>query len=169
MITKIETNMKANKYFDTKENINFYGKLKNEEFNLIIIYPEIKYQEIIGFGGAFTEASGYVVSKLSDEIKEQLLYDYFSDYGINYSFCRTHINSCDFSLGNYAYIDKPKINDFTIERDKEYIIPMIKHAQKINPNIKFLASPWSPPAFMKDNSQMNNGRKTIKYIQKVVG
>lgn len=138
--------------------------MKNEEFQLLIIYPEIEYQEILGFGGAFTEASGYVISKFKDEVKEKILNDYFSSDGICYTFCRTHINSCDFSLGNYSYLDKPNMKDFSINRDKEYIIPMIKLAQSINPNIKFLASPWSPPAFMKDNNQMNNGRKTSKYI-----
>ena len=94
-------------------------------------------------------------------MQKQILTDYFSQNGICYSFCRTHINSCDFSFANYAYLDKPDLSEFNINRDKEYLIPMIKAALDINPNITFVASPWSPPAFMKDNNQMNHGGKLL--------
>lgn len=104
---------------------------------------------------------------LKDDIQKQLLSDYFSSNGIGYSFCRTTIGSCDFSLENYSYLNVPNINEFSIERDKQYLIPMIKSALKMNPNITLVASPWSPPAFMKDNNQMNNGGKLLNTYKQL--
>ncbi len=167
MITKIETNLKDNKFFSTITNISFTGKLQSEEFELLILYPDITYQTLLGFGGAFTESSAYALSQLKASMQEQILNDYFSQNGICYNFGRLHINSCDFSLGNYAYLDKPNLSDFTIEHDKKYLIPTIKQALKINPSIEFLASPWSPPAFMKDNNNMNNGGKLLNTYKQL--
>lgn len=131
------------------------------ENNLIIIYPDIEYQEIIGFGGAFTEASGFALSQLPKDKYSLALDQYFSKDSLDYSLCRTHINSCDFSLGNYAYLDTPNLSTFSIDRDKKYLIPMIKSALLKVPNLQILASPWSPPAFMKDNNSMNKGGKLL--------
>lgn len=124
-----------------------------------MIYPEFKYQKILGFGGALTESSGYVFSKFPEDIKNRFINDYFSEEGNNYNFCRTHINSCDFSLSTYSYSEKESLEDFSISHDEEYIIPLIKKALKVNKNIKLLSSPWSPPRFMKTNNNMNNGGK----------
>lgn len=166
MITKIETNQNAYKFFHTST-MSFTKKLSHEEFKLIIIYPDIQYQEILGFGGAFTEAGAHTLQNLDSNIQEQILNDYFGSNGIGYTFCRTHINSCDFSLSNYSYIDKPNLNEFDISHDKKYLIPMIQSALKINPNIKLIASPWSPPAFMKDNGNMNNGGKLLNTYKQL--
>ena len=78
--------------------------------------------------------------------------------GIGYNYGRVHINSCDFSLGNYACVEEndETLETFNIERDKKSLIPMIKDAQKYG-DIDMLASPWSPPAYMKTNGQMNYG------------
>ena len=75
--------------------------------------------------------------------------------------CRTHINSCDFSLNNYAYDETAGDTDlkkFSIERDRKLLIPLIRDAMAV-PGAKFkiLASPWSPPAWMKTNGEMNHG------------
>ena len=76
---------------------------------------------------------------------------------------RTHINSCDFSFGNYAYCDVPddmELKDFSISRDRKMLIPFIKDAiEKAKTPIQIMASPWSPPAWMKTNGQMNHGGK----------
>ena len=167
MISKIETNYKEHKYFYTESNIEFTKQMTNDEFNLIIVYPDIQYQSIIGFGGAFTEAAGYALSALSEPLQQNLLNDYFSSDGIGYTFCRTPINSCDFALDNYSYMDTTDISTFTIEHDFKYIIPMIKKSLHINPNIKLIASPWSPPAFMKDNNNMNNGGKLLNTYKQL--
>lgn len=132
------------------------------EFNLIKIYPGEKYQTIIGFGGALTEASAYVYSKASDENRKKLIDLYYGEDGNRYNLGRVHIQSCDFALGNYAYDDDPEdllLENFSIERDEKYIIPLIKDALSKEKNLSLLASPWSPPAFMKTNGEMNHGGK----------
>ena len=164
-ILKVETNYKRNLFF-SKTKVNYKNYSNNLENKVINIYPEIKYQEIIGFGGAFTEATGYAISSLSNENKNRVLDEYFSKNNLNYTFCRLPIGSSDFSLKSYSYSIKADLSDFSIEKDKKYIIPIVKQAQKINPNIKFLASPWSPPKFMKSNKMLVLGGKLLdKYKQ----
>jgi len=173
-IQKIETNYKEKKLYKQTEENGFEETFDKKENQVIIIYPEFKYQKIIGFGGAFTESSGYVFKKFPDDIKKKFILDYFSPVGNNYSFCRTHINSCDFSLSTYSYSEKENLEYFSIENDKKYIIPLIKEALKVNKNLTLLSSPWSPPQFMKTNNNMNNGGKLkpkykelwVKYIVK---
>lgn len=163
-ITKIETNFRRNMFLHYSNNIKFNEISNNPEKRLINIYPSVTYQKIIGFGGAFTEAGGYALSTVSDEINNKIMNDYFSSNGLNYSLCRTHIGSCDFSLKSYSYLNNEDISTFSIEHDKKYLIPFIKNALKINNNIKLLASPWSPPSFMKDNRRLIIGGKLLpKY------
>ncbi len=130
----------------------------------IALDPDAQYQEIIGFGGAFTEAAAVTLYKLPPEKQTELLRAYFDPAaGHSYSLCRTHINSCDFSLGNYAYAEVPgdaELEHFSIERDRQALIPMIKAAfDAAGDALKLLASPWSPPAWMKTNGEMNHGGK----------
>ena len=66
------------------------------------LFPEQTYQEISGFGGAFTESSAYLLNQLSESKRKEIIEAYFSESGANYSLCRTHMNSCDFSLGHYS-------------------------------------------------------------------
>lgn len=138
----------------------FFKQDNETESNLIKLYPEICFQNIIGFGGAFTESAGYVYSQMSDTDKNKFLQMYFEDNCYNLG--RLHIQSCDFALGNYCYEEDPSdlnLVKFTLKRDEKYIIPLVQDAVKINPNMRFIASPWSPPAFMKTNGDMNNGGK----------
>ena len=131
------------------------------EKELICIFPEVEYQEMKGFGGAFTEAASTTIDKLSKENREKILELYFDpEKGIGYNFGRVHINSCDFSLGNYACVEEGDndLSTFNVERDKKSLIPMIKDAMKYN-EIDMFASPWSPPAYMKTNNMMNQGGK----------
>ena len=136
---------------------------KSACMNVLNIYPDVRYQTIEGFGGAFTEAAAYTLSLMDEKIQNEITDAYFGKSGIGYSLCRCHINSCDFALGNYAYVEDEndkELKSFDISRDKKYIIPFIKKAQEASVNeIVFLASPWSPPAFMKTNGDMNHGGK----------
>tara|TARA_B000000557_G_C20812857_1_gene461224 strand:- start:733 stop:2091 length:1359 start_codon:yes stop_codon:yes gene_type:complete len=146
------------------EQIN-YDDLKSNKHNLnkIIINEKELKQEFMGFGGAFTEASASVYSKLPRHKRNEIITSYFGDVnGNSYSIGRTHINSCDFSLGNYAYCEEEdeSLGSFSIEHDKSIIIPFIKDAMQLSKiPLKLLASPWSPPAWMKTNGEMNNGGK----------
>ena len=164
--TKIETNYKRNLFLKTT-NINpkkYTEKLQNEIIN---IYPEISYQAIIGFGGALTEAACSSFKKLSEEKQNMLLNECFSLNGLNYSICRLRIGSSDFGSTSYSYSSKPDLSDFNIEKDKEHIIPTIKSAQKINPNLQFFSSPWSPPKFMKSNKMLVLGGKLLEKYYKI--
>ena len=138
------------------------------EMQQVCVHPSISYQQILGMGGALTEAAAYTYARMSAEKQQQLLALFFGD-GNHYNFCRLHIQSCDFALGNYAYVEDAKdtgLDSFSIERDRKYIIPFAKAALEKNSKIQFLASPWSPPAFMKTNGEMNHGGKLKKeYYQ----
>lgn len=165
-ILKVETNFKRNLFWEIHEQ-KFNGKFKNQERELINLYPEIEFQEIIGLGGAFTEASGYCLKQVDEKIADNILEDYFSENGLNYSFCRTPIGSSDFSVSPYSYLKNSNINTFSVERDEHYLIPMIKTALEKNPNLKLLASPWSPPAFMKSNKMLILGGKLLEKYDKL--
>ncbi len=158
----IKTVPQENKFFveETVEDGNTY---KGIERGVINVYNEFKYQEILGFGGAFTEASAYNYSLLTDEQKKDFMEKYFDkEKGIGYNFCRTCINSCDFAIDMYTYVEEgdETLETFNIDRDRKYVIPFIKDAQKYTgEDLVIFASPWSPPAYMKDNNSLINGGK----------
>lgn len=151
-----------------KENkaLNFGEKIDKA----IEVFEDETYQTIEGFGGAFTEAAAYNFYKLGEENKNKILKAYFDKHeGNGYNLCRTHINSCDFSLGNYDYVEKydVELKSFNIAREKKYVIPFIKKAMAFSNDIKLFASPWSPPAWMKTNGEMNNGGKLKEEFKDV--
>ena len=158
---KIITSVPKEDVYFEEENIAPGNVQEDSECNIINVFDEIKYQEILGFGGAFTESAAYNYSQLTDEQKKLFMESYFSrKNGIGYNFGRTHINSCDFSLDIYTYVEDgdSELKTFSIERDKKYTIPFIKDALKYcEDELVLFASPWSPPAFMKDNESPIRG------------
>jgi glucosylceramidase len=133
----------------------------------IQLLPDNKYQTIIGFGGSFTESSAYLLNQLSKENRDLILNAYFGNEGAKYSLTRTHINSCDFSLGNYSYAPVEgdlKLEGFTIDEDRDDIIPMIKDAMGISEDgFKIISSPWTAPPWMKDNNGWVGGKLLLEY------
>ena len=110
----------------------------------------------------FTEAAAVRWQGLSPRQQEAVLQAYFGHpQGHGYTLCRVHMNSCDFALGNYAHADVPgdtALEHFSIARDEQALLPFIQAAQRVASRpIRLLVSPWSPPAWMKTNSQMNQG------------
>lgn len=133
----------------------------------ISILPDEKFQTITGFGGSFTEASAYLLNQLSQKNRELILEAYFGESGARYSLTRTHMNSSDFSLGNYSYApvegDK-ELEHFSVEEDMDDIIPMIKDAMAISKDgFKIISSPWTAPPWMKDNNDWRGGRLLPEY------
>lgn len=119
-------------------------------------------QTHLGFGGAFTEAAATVWQALPEQAREQLLRDYFDPvHGHGYTLGRVHINSCDFALGHYAHAERADdlaLEAFSIERDRRALLPFIRAAQRVAGRpLQLLASPWSPPAWMKTNGRMDDG------------
>lgn len=148
---KYETNINEKKYW--KKTIIKEKDLNNEEFNIIKVYPDIKRQAFLGFGGALTEASAINYNKLSGLKKKEFITAYYSKDGLDYSWGRVSIGSNDFCLNSYEN------DDFSHE--KVYIIPFIKDILKVK-DLILLASPWSPPSRMKDNNSLCNGGKLLK-------
>ena len=157
--------------YETSESGNALTKVtefsNEKEVAKISINPDEKFQTITGFGGSFTEASATLLNRLSEENRKKVLEAYFSEEGSNYSLTRTHIASCDFSLSNYTYAkvtDDMTLEHFTIEDDKEDLIPMILEAKAISKDgFKIIASPWTCPPWMKDNKNFVGGKLLPEY------
>lgn len=139
----------------------------NEKSTSIKLLPNKKFQTITGFGGSFTESSAALLNRLSKENRNKILEAYFGESGARYSLTRTHMNSCDFSLSQYSYAPKEGDKDlesFSIEEDRDDIIPMIKDAIAISKNgFKILSSPWTAPPWMKDNKKWVGGKLLPEY------
>jgi len=145
-----------------KDDIIFEQDFETENL-LINVYPEFKYQNIIGFGAAFTESSAVNFSLLSPGQQEEVIELFFGKSGIELNFCRTHINSSDYGVDEYTYVEDGdvELNTFSIDRERKDILPMIKAAFNANPDLLFFASPWSPPAWMKDNKIVIQGGRLL--------
>ncbi|MGO4816797.1 glycoside hydrolase family 30 protein [Flavobacterium sp. W22_SRS_FP1] len=135
---------------------------------IITLNAAQKFQTITGFGGAFTESSANLLYNLSLSNRKKILDAYFSEEGANYSLTRTHINSCDFSLKQYAYamVDGDKnLEHFSILEDKKNnLIPMILEAKSISKDgFNIIASPWTAPPWMKDNKKWVGGKLLAEY------
>ena len=157
--------------FETSEAGNSLTKMTkfsaSENPITISINPQEKFQTITAIGGSFTESSAYLLNRLSKENRKKILDAYFSDEGAKYSLTRTHIASCDFSLSNYTYAkveNDMKLEHFTIEDDKNDLIPMILEAKAISKDgFKIISSPWSCPPWMKDNKNYVGGKLLPEY------
>lgn len=144
-------------------------QISQEFMNVVNVYPQVTYQTIEGFGGAFTEASAHNYMQMSEMKRAAMLAAYFSESGLRYNIGRVHMNSCDFGLGNYTYIEEgdDTLETFDITRDEAEILPLLRdaiatHDSYSSDKMEFLVSPWSPPAFMKTNGSMNNGGQLKK-------
>lgn len=151
------------------------------ENQLINLYEDLEYQMIEGFGGALTEAAAVTIAKLPSDRQQEIIDAYFHpERGIGYTLCRSHIQSCDFSLGNYTYVEDgdEALSTFDIAHDRESVLPLIQRAAAaVGEPFRLFSSPWSPPPWMKTNGQMNGGGQLkaeyrqawadmfVKYIQ----
>jgi glucosylceramidase len=129
--------------------------------------PSKKFQEILGFGGAFTDAACYMFHRLAPAAREQLLHEMFHPSEMGLSVCRTCIGSSDYSASLYSFDDGPADPDltrFSIEHDREYILPVLREARKANPELFLFSSPWSPPGWMKFNGTMLGGAMRNHYL-----
>jgi glucosylceramidase len=129
----------------------------------VFVDPTKRSQTILGIGGALTDASAEVFAKLPAPKQQEFMDAHFdAKKGIGYTIGRTNIHSCDFSSGSYTYVDEgdKALKSFSVDHDKKFRIPFIKRAMATaGGKLTLYGSPWSPPAFMKDNNDMLHGGK----------
>jgi glucosylceramidase len=153
------------KLLSKEDVLNLSSKVQSAE-TTIQVDENITYQEMEGFGASLTDSSAWLIDKkLSPKEREKLMKDLFDHQeGIGISYMRLPMGASDFALQNYTYNDlpdgetDPELKKFTIDYDKEYIIPTLKTARKINPDLKIMGSPWSPPAWMKTSNSLIGGK-----------
>ncbi len=136
----------------------------------VFVDPDRKFQTFLGIGGALTDASAETFALLPGQKQRELLRAYFDDrQGIGYKFARTNIHSCDFSSDSYTYVSEgdKQLKSFNVEHDRKFRIPFIKQVlAATRGQLNIFASPWSPPAFMKDNHDMlHGGRLKPEFYQ----
>jgi glucosylceramidase len=148
------------------------GKAQFREFRqpletqpCVFIDPDKTFQTFIGIGAALTDASAETFFKLPGEKQKEILTAYFDkNNGIGYTLARTNIASCDFSSGSYAYVEHgdKALKTFSLKHDEKYKMPFIKQAiAAAGGDLKLFVSPWSPPAWMKDNNNVLQGGKLL--------
>lgn len=129
----------------------------------VFVDPARTFQTFLGIGGALTDASAETFAKLPQAKQQEFLKAHYDrEHGIGYTLARTNIHSCDFSSGSYTYVTEgdKELKSFSVEHDRQFRIPFIKQVlATAGGRLNLFASPWSPPAFMKDNNNMLRGGK----------
>ncbi len=128
---------------------------------------EKRQEELLGFGVALTGSSCYHLSNMSPEKRRAFLEGIYGKNGLGLSIGRLTIASSDYSAELYSYDDVPgdtSLEHFSIERDKAYILPMIREVLSIRPDMFLYASPWSPPGWMKSGGSLCGGFMRDKYV-----
>lgn len=133
----------------------------------IVLNPATKFQQILGFGAAFTDAACYMFNQLTPGAREHLFHELFHPSEMRLSVCRTCIGSSDYSTKAYTYDEgepDPELKRFSIEHDRQYILPMLREARKVNRDLFLFSSPWSPPGWMKAGGSMLGGSMRRRYL-----
>jgi len=137
----------------------------------VVVDPTRRYQTMTGFGAAMTDSAAYVLNTLSPAVRAKTIAELFSPTaGIGISMLRNPMGASDFAVhGSYSYDDQPAgatdpaLRDFSIGYDKAYIIPMLRAAERANPRLTMMATPWSPPGWMKTSDSMITGSFLPQY------
>jgi glucosylceramidase len=139
-----------------KPSVQFVAGNGNPALPSIDVNESVRYQQIEGFGGSLTDAGAWVLSRATAAQQSSILAALFDrQNGIGLTFLRQPIGSSDFSRNAFTYDDiyewgtDYNLASFSIEHDRAYILPLLRAARSINPAIKVMASPWTPPAWMK--------------------
>jgi len=144
--------------------VNFTPSTADAGTNTVVVDPAQQYQSIEGFGAAFTDSAAYLLMEVEpSSTLSGTLNDLFTlnGNGIGLSFMRIPMGASDLALSVYSFDDMPvgqtdlTLSNFSIAHDQTYILPLILQAKTLNPQMKLMANPWSPPGWMKDPSSMN--------------
>ncbi len=138
-----------------------------QERNAIVLQPQKRCQEILGFGAALTDAACYMFNQLPSTAREELFHDLFHPAEMGLNVCRTCIGSSDYSREAYSFDEgepDTEITRFSIEHDRAYVLPMLRLARQANPDLFLFSSPWSPPGWMKAGGSMLGGSMRRRYL-----
>ena len=143
------------------ENINFS----------ITIDPDVTYQEMDGFGFSLTGGSALHLNNMSSVERSNILNELFSEDNLGISYLRISIGASDLDAEPFTYNDLPNgetdenLEQFSIVKDQENLIPVLNEILEINPNIKLMGSPWSAPSWMKTNNNSIGGSLKSEYFE----
>jgi len=145
------------------------GAAKGDE--AITIDTSKHFQIIQGFGAAMTDASAEMISRLPEKKRQALMEELFGrkNGGLGFSFTRLTVGASDFSRTHYSFDDSPgnspdpELKHFSIAPAEQYVIPRMREALAINPDLKVLISPWSAPAWMKLNRSLIKGQLNPQF------
>jgi glucosylceramidase len=158
--------------------------IKTQSIDTVYFNDQIQFQKIEGFGYTLTGGSAYLLHQMPVQNRAAILKELFgqgpNDLNINY--LRISIGASDLDATVFSYDDlmegevDPALKKMSIAKDQEFLIPILKEIQSIQPHLKLIASPWSPPVWMKDNRQSKGGHLLpqfyatyaqyfVKYIQ----
>lgn len=154
-----------------KQNAKLFFNSEFNNYQTIDIDASKTFQSVEGFGYTLTGGSALMINKLQPSIKKDLLEELFgnSEKSIKISYLRLSIGASDLDEHPFSYNDLPVgetdtlLEKFSLSEDYNNLIPLLKEIVQINPNIKFLGSPWSPPTWMKDNKNTKGGSLLPKY------
>ncbi|GCB43206.1 discoidin domain-containing protein [Streptomyces sp. NL15-2K] len=164
------TDVSAGKWVAGQDDVLFKARRTANPLT-IKIDDSVKYQKVQGFGAAMTDSSAWLIDKLSPAERTKLMKELFDpSKGIGLSLLRSPMGATDFNAsGNYSYNDMPAgqtdptLSNFSIQHDVPYIIPALRQALSLNPSIKVMANPWSPPGWMKTSDSMIGGTLKSEY------
>ena len=158
---------------------NFWSALPQGNANTVDLDAATASHPFTGLGVSIPESSCYLLARLPAERRAEILRAIWTADGAGLSVARLQIGSSDYSMHAYTYDDvagDTELRHFSIDPDRQHILPVVKEIQKISPDVTFFASPWSPPAWMKDNGNIAGGRMLdecfgtyanylVKYVQ----
>ena len=141
----------------------------NNAFPVIDVDTTQVFQRMEGFGYTLTGGSAILISRMGVTERQALLKELFTEEGIGISYLRVSIGASDLSDRVFSYNDlapgetDPEMKKFSLDPDKKELIPVSKEILALNPDLKILGSPWSPPVWMKDNKQSKGGSLLPEY------
>ena len=147
-----------------------FGTNSNNNADIIVDTAQT-FQTVDGFGYTLTDASAELIDGLPSSMKDELLKELFGgdSTSIRVSYLRVSIGASDLSTSVYTYNDlpagqtDPELQNFSLRKDQSKVVPLLKSILAINPSIKILGSPWTPPSWMKTNNSPKGGSLLPQY------
>jgi glucosylceramidase len=144
--------------------VSFVAGDGNPSLPTIVVNETVRYQQIDGFGGSISDSGAWMLSGIPADRRAAVLTSLFDrNAGIGLNFLRQPFGASDFALNAYTFDDVvPTGTDydlvqFSINHDRQYILPVVRAALAVNPGLKILASPWTAPAWMKTTRTLSDG------------